>query len=73
MYIRNVARLVFIATVLGLLSGFNVTACAAERDDALSGQRQTLRYDGIERSYVYVSRVNFRKARTGAAGAPRRR
>lgn len=35
----------------GLLSGFNFTALAADRDGA-SGQRQTLMHDGIKRSYV---------------------
>lgn len=47
---RNFGILVFIATVFGLPSGF--AAFAAERDNAASGQRQTLIHNGIKRSYV---------------------
>jgi polyhydroxybutyrate depolymerase len=49
---QNLRRLVFIAAVVGLLASFNLTAFAADRDSAAAGHRQTLIYEGIERSYL---------------------
>lgn len=49
---QNFKGLVFIVTILGLLSGFDLAAFAADRDSTPSGQRQTLIHNGIARSYV---------------------
>ena len=42
----------FIITAIGALLGFTLVAVAEDRDSGSSGQRQTLSYHGIERSYV---------------------
>jgi polyhydroxybutyrate depolymerase len=50
--LRNVGRLVFIVTAIGLLLGLTFAATAADRDSRSSRQRQTLIHNGIVRSYV---------------------
>lgn len=48
----NVRRLVFLVTIIGLLSGFEVTAFAEGRDSTASEQQRALILNGIKRSYV---------------------
>ncbi len=49
---HNVIWRVFIATIIGLLFGFNSAAFAADREKTAAEQPQILHYNGLKRSYV---------------------
>jgi polyhydroxybutyrate depolymerase len=49
---RIIGRLFFIVTAIGSLQTFSYAAVAADPDSRSSGQRQTLIYHGMERSYL---------------------
>lgn len=50
--VRKIRRLAYRLTAIGSLLGLAFSVVAADRDSGSSGQRQTLSYHGVERSYV---------------------
>jgi polyhydroxybutyrate depolymerase len=56
---RTVRTPILLVTIIGLLSVFDVAACAARRDSTASDQRHTLIHNGITRSYVVRASPNL--------------